>query len=308
MQADDELPHEQGPRRRVRLGRAGAGVLGAVVLGVGLSWLLVGQNTAEGRLERARNLTFDGRPEAALREVKRVLAAVGDAEGPSPVLREALSRAAQITDYHLSGRALDAVVYYGRLVEQFPGTPEAFDAGVRVAEIYAQRLGQTQKAERQFAAVVDAHRTQPGVERLLVRAARLAADGGRYEAAIDHAQRLLDEYTDSDLAPEAQSLVGTALHLAGRHADAVKAFQAVAERWPRTEAAARALFEAGNCLAEGADYAHAIARYLESLPDHPEPMLVQRSLERVRRHFAAERAIQFGRQAALGDSHYAVRR
>lgn len=305
MQAGDELPHEQGPRRG--LGRAGAGVLGAVVLGVGLSWLLVGQNTAEGRLERARDLTFDGRPEAALREVKRVLATF-DGEGASPVLLEALSRAAQITDYHLSGHALDAVVYYGRLVEQFPGTPEAFDAGVRIAEIHAQRLGQPQRAERQFAAVVDAHRTQPGVERLLVRAARLAVDGGRYEAARGHAQRLLDEYSDSDLAPEAQSLVGTALHLAGRHADAVKAFQAVAERWPRTEAAARALFEAGNCLAEGADYAHAIARYLESLPDHPEPMLVQRSLERVRRHFAAERAIQFGRQAALGDSHYAVRR
>lgn len=307
MQAGDELPHGQDPRRGARLVRGGAGVLGAVVLGVGLSWLLVGQNTAEGRLERARDLTFDGRPAAALREIKRVLATL-DGEDASPVLREALSRAAQIADYHLSGHALDALVYYGRLVEQFPGTPEAFDAGVRIAEIHAQRLGQPQRAERQFAAVVDAHRTQPGVERLLVRASRLAVDGGRYEAARDHAQRLLDEYPDSDLAPEAQSLVGTALHLAGRHADAVKAYQAVAERWPRTEAAARALFEAGNCLSEGADYAHAIARYLESLPDHPEPMLVQRSLERVRRHFAAERAIQFGRQAALGDPRYAQAR
>lgn len=279
--------------RRVAVGA----VLLAAVLGIGFFSLAGRADDPAEALARARDLVFDRRPEAALKEVRRALAMLAD-DGDPTLRQKALARAAQITDLHLSDAHLgEALGYYKQLIQEFPASPAAFDAGIRVGEILKQRLHDDLHAEQQYVAVVDAFPRQAGVERLLLRAGQVALDSRRYDAARTVASRLIVDYPDSELGAEAQTLLARAFQLEGRLPEATRAFEALAERWPRSEAASRALYEAGNCLAEQGDFGHAIARYIESLPEHPDPMLVQKSLERARRHFSALRSMKPGSKA-----------
>jgi TolA-binding protein len=276
----------------------------AAVVAAGLVGVVVG--TVTGRpgdpaevLARARDLMVEHRPEAALKETRRALAMLGR-DGDPELHAKALARAAQIADLHMPDAHLpEAIGYYRELIQAHPESDAAFDAGLRLAELLRQRLHDDLHAEEQFVQVVDAFPHQAGVERLLLRAGRIALDNRRYRNARTYAGRLLEQYPGSDHAPEAQTLVGQAWRLEGLQKEAAQAFMAVPDRWPGTEASARALALAGDCLADQGDFGHAIARYIESLPRHPDPIQVQRSLDRARRHFTAQRDL------APGDKSFA---
>lgn len=296
-----EIAQQLRPRR---LAAACVGLAFAAAIGTTL--VTAGPADPAFHLEQARDLTFQKNPEAALRSVRKALAELGD-DGDPALRLKALARGAQIVDFHLGEqRAPEALAFYRRIVREFPSSPEAFDAGVRVAELLRQRFHDDARAEEQFVSVVDAFPTQPGVERLLLRAARVALENRKYERARTSALRILKEYPESELAHDAQYLLGTAFHLEGKHVEATKAFEEVAARWPGTAEAARALADAGNCLAEQGDLGLALARYIEALPEHPDPLAVQKSLERVRRRFTAEREMKPGSKAvAFGPGSFA---
>lgn len=288
--------HLRRPSRRVaRI--AGALVLAAIVIGAMGGRLTNSAPNPGARLEKARDLAYDHKPEAALKQVRRALAELGP-EDDSALKLQALTRAAQITDMQLgSSRANEALGWYREIVKQFPRSPEAYDSGVRIAELLHLRFADDLHAEQQLLSVVAAFPKQAGVERLLIRAARLAMESRRYDEARSDVERLLKEYASSELSGEARSLVGEVLHLQGHHSEAAQAYELVATTVPGTELAARALEEEGNCLAEMGDFSHAMGKYIEALPDHPSPLSVQRSLERVRRRFSALRAVEPGSKA-----------
>jgi TolA-binding protein len=280
----------------------------ALAVGVALSALAGGAPDPAARLERARDLLVSRHPDAALREVRRALAELGD-DGDARLRLHALSRAAQIVDLHFSGHATDeALTAYRQLAAAFPGTPEGFDAGVRIAELLRDR-GAPEAAEKQLVSVFDAFPAQPGAERLLLRAARLALDARSYERARAHAERLVDAFPQAAAAADARTLVGSTYHLEGRHADAARAFEAVAKGWPDTEVAAHALFEAASCQVELADFDRAIASYIAALPRHPNPQLLQRGLEKARRQLTALRAMAPGsKEVAYGPGGFPLQR
>jgi tetratricopeptide (TPR) repeat protein len=278
---------------------------GAIALGSACGWIAERGTSPSARLELARDLAFDRKPEEALKQVRHALATLGPA-GDSRLRLQGLTRAAQITDAQLGpAHANEALAWYGQIVRDFPSTPEAYDAGVRISEILHTRFGDDLHSEQQLVAVVNAFPRQAGVERLLLHAARSAADGQRYEDAEADAKRLLKDYPTSELAPDAQLLLAEVLHLESRHPEAVAAYQVVADRWPRTAMAARALEGEGRCLAELGDLSRSMGKYIEALADHPDPMSVQRSLERVRRRFTALRAVEPGSKAyAFGNRSF----
>lgn len=273
----------------------------AVVLAVSTSLvvaMLAGRTeSAQTMLEHARDLALSGRHEDALTQVHRVLARLDEA--PDPELhRRALVRAAQLTDLHLGEhRVNEALSWHQQVIDTFPDSVEAFDAGVRISEILKQRFDDDARASEQLVRVVDAFPTHSGAPRLLLRAARLAVEGRLYEQARNDAARVQANWPSSTEAADAQALIASTLHLEGRHAEAVVAWEELAERFEGTPAAARALAEAGHCLEELSDFAPAMARYLQALPQHPEPFGVQKRLERVRQKFVAEQAKKPGSAA-----------
>jgi len=275
-------------------------VLLAVLLGVGVSMLVARPPDPAARLAAARDLLLARQPRAAMTEVRRALAELGPG-GDTTLRLNALARAAQIADYHLTaanvrGAAAEALALYRQLVDGFPNTPEAFDAGVRIAEILRARAGGSEQAEKQFLDVARRFPRQAGIERLFLQAAQLAQDARAHDRARAHAGHVVEHFAHTPAAAEAQLLIGRSFHLEGRHAHASEAYAAVADRWPGTEAAPRALHEAGHCFVEQGDYAAAIARYMAALPTHPDPMAVQRSLERARKGFVALREMAPGRR------------
>jgi len=290
---------------RAGLWTAGAAAL-ALVVGSACGLAAASRAGAGERLERARDLTLARKPDAAMRELRRALAEFGEPDRSALRLRT-LHRAAQVADFHMEpSRPTEAIGYYRRMAQDYPGTPEAFDAGARIAEILV-RGGDAVHAEQQLAETAAAFPALAGAGRLLLRAARLATDARRWEDARAHARAVLERAGDGDEHPEALAILAGTYHLEGRHAEAARAYEQVAGRFPGTEGAARALFEAGNCLAEQGDFGHAMARYLESLPEHPDPLAVQRSLERVRRRFTALRATEPGSKALAFGAGPAVR-
>ena len=274
----------------------------AVVGGVAFGHAAGSPADPAARFDEARQLVFDRQPAKALNLLRRGLAELGhgDAGAADPELaRKMLVLAARTADFHLENGVAEALELYRSLFHDFPGTPEAYDAGVRIGEILTQRLGDAVHAEAQYVATVDAFPHQQGAEALLVRAARLAIDGRRYVEARAYAERLARDFSDSERVMEALSLVGVSHHLEGDHAKATQAFEAAAARAPNTPEGARALADAGNCLAEQGDFGRAIARYIDALPDHPDPGAVQHELERVRRKFSATRNVELGKAVAF---------
>lgn len=276
---------------------AGLAVVMAVCVSLGVATLAGRSDSPQTMLEQARDLSLSGRYEEALTQVHRVLAKL-DEVPDADLKRRALVRAAQLTDLHLGDhRVNEALGWYRQLIDAFPESEAAFDAGVRISEILKQRFGDDARASEQLVRVVDAFPEHSGAPRLLLRAARLAVDARMYERARDDAARLQTTWPASDEVADAQALIASTLHLEGRHADAIVAWEELATRFEGTPAAARALAEAGHCLEEQADFVRAIARYLQSLPQHPEPFAVQKRLERVRQKFIAEKAKQPGSAA-----------
>ncbi len=230
-------------------------------------------------------LALEHKPEKALRELRRGLAMLPD-DDRSEVRQRILMRAAQLTEMHLSDVHLpEALRYYRTVAEEYRGLPAAYEAGVRIAELLRNRLHDTVHAEEQFLAVAEAFRNQPGIELMLLKAGEAAVDGERLDAARRHAQGLLDGHPDSRLVPEALAMLADVNRRAGHLTEAVDQFLTLSQRLAGTPEGARALARAGDCLAEQGDFAHAIARYIESLPLHPDPMAVQRSLDRARKRF-----------------------
>ncbi len=288
------MPVDHRSRTR-RLAFSAVGV--AAALGVAIAWFAGRPVGPAKRLALARRLVLAGRPDAALAEARRALASLDDRGDPALRLK-ALAATAQIADFHLSRAYLpEALRYYQQIVRLGPGTAAAYHAGVRIAQILHERMHDDVHAEAQYLAVVDAFPHRPGIDRLVLQAAEIALDSRRTEAARADAARLVAQYPTSPRAPDAQIIVGQSFELEGRLQDATKAFSAVGERWPGTPAAARALYQKGTCLADQGDYGDAIASYIQALPTYPDPIVVQQSLARARRHFTAEIAIQPGSHA-----------
>jgi tetratricopeptide (TPR) repeat protein len=278
------------PRRALALGSRArrwtlAALGAAAALGIAATTLGSQPETPAERLDRAMVLALEHKPERALRELRRALAALND-DDRSELRQRILMRAAQLTEMHLSDAHLPEALRYYRTVEQdYAGLPAAYEAGVRTAEILRNRLHDGFHAEAQFLSLMETFRSQPGIEALLVKAAESAQDDGRPEVAQRHLERLIAEHPVSAAADEARSLLADLHRRQGRLEAATALLIELAERKSGTEEGARALARAGDCFAQQGDYAHAVARYIESLPNHPDPVQVQRSLERARRRF-----------------------
>jgi TolA-binding protein len=273
------------------------GLFAAVALPVLVVELWLRPPSPDTLLESARTLLVQRKPDAALKEIRKALAGLGD-DGDRKIRQKAMVLRAEIADHHLSDAHIpEAIAAYREVAEAFPDSEVAWSAGRRTADILRQRLRDNVHAEEQYRHVAVTFPDHGGVDELWMLAAQCAMDDRRFAAAREDAKRLVDDYPASDHAAEAQNLLARSFKLEGKLVEATAAFLAVADRWPGTEYGARALHEAGDCLTEQHDYVGAVGRYLAALANHPDPGLVQKSLERARRKLAEERPPVLGSKA-----------
>jgi tetratricopeptide (TPR) repeat protein len=143
-------------------------------------------------------------------------------------------------------------------------------------------------------------RNPPQSAELRYQVAKLYFELGDYQQAELEAEKLVQTYETSPYVDDALLLVAQALGMReGMHAEAVKAYQTLVERFPDSELAPHALFELGKLKAEGNENEEAIAIWVQALKRHPDPKVVQAAITRVRKRITDTTPTAYGQKAAF---------
>src|SRR5205085_3801072 len=126
-------------------------------------------------------------------------------------------------------------------------------------------------------------------------------DRGDFHDARSAAAELQSRWPASKLAPKSALLAASTFHLSGRHDEAVAEYAKVESKYSGTQAAAEALFEKGNCLAEQGDDDAAVVAYTSALVRHDSPDVVQYALSRAERRLQRGKAVNPRNSEAVWD-------
>lgn len=245
-------------------------------------------NPARRHLDRADDLAFDGKPKAALDQVKLALDALRGKQDPaSQRLRlKALARGGRLCHLFLHAPKA-ALAFYRALVEDAPGSDLAFEARQQMAEIHLVDLSDRAGAIAQYQALVAAFPKRRGADHFQYEVADGYFHLGDYAQTRTEAHHLIKRYPDSGWVDDALYLIGSAWHAQGKLDNAIGAFRELVARFPHSKLTPRAEVEIGNCLEEGGHDAAALKAYIAALPNHPDPTTVQMKIERLQARMAA---------------------
>ncbi len=262
---------------------------------------LLACSSAERRLETATALRHAGDARGALEAYKVLLADLG--EGPLPradaeVRWKALRYAGDVSYLEL-GDYTGALSYYRRIVSLHPGGKEAHEARGIIGDIYRDRFNDPLAAIAQYADV--AASDSPLAPRFQLEIARGYLALGRYEQARTEARILREKWPVDAIADEAQLLAAQAWALEKRDEEALGAFQALIDRKPRPDVAARALEGQAHIHAQAARFDRALELYASALPTHPNPDAVRTNIEAVRERREKAKTATPGDRAAAFD-------
>jgi tetratricopeptide (TPR) repeat protein len=254
-----------------------------------LPLLLMACTSPESRLDAAAALRHQGKAPEALAAYQALLASLGD--GPLPAARATLRvkalQAAGDVAYLELGDYGGAVAYYRRVVSLHPGSPEALTARALIGDIYRDRFKDRLAAIAQWADVAASEAPQAPAFQLKV--AREYLELGNTVQARTEARLLRERWPTAREADEAQLLTGQAWALDKKDDEALGAFQALVDRRPPPELAARALEAEAHLFAQRGQLDRALELYALALPIHPNPEAIRTDIEAVRRRREAAR-------------------
>ncbi len=274
--------------RRDRAGAADAvrgsreGGPASATLALALALLALACNGAARRLDEANGVRHAGRPREALRGYQEVLAELGDGRLPerdAELRLRALKYAADVS-YLEVGEFTQAISYYRRIVALYPGSAAAWNARAVTGDIYRDRFGDRVAAIAQWADI--AAGDSPQAASFQLKVAREYLELNNWEQARTEARILRERWPAGELADEAQLLTAQAWALEKRSDEAQRAFQALVQRRPRPDIAARALEGQAHLAAQDGKFDRAIDLYAQALPAHPSPQTIRMAIEKVR--------------------------
>lgn len=158
----------------------------------------------------------------------------------------------------------EGVTWLVRAVREHRDDPRSMQAQRRLAEAYESR-GQSEKAAREWAALVDRAPEDAGAPEARDRAASALAKAGRFDDAIAEWNRFLVAYANHPLWPGVREKVAAAAYekaaallARGDTAGAVAAWKQFAEQRPDDRRAPEALGAAATALAAAKDHEGAL--------------------------------------------------
>jgi tol-pal system protein YbgF len=125
----------------------------------------------------------------------------------------------------------------------------------------------------------------PGVTpQRLLDTARVDYYNGQYDLCVSGYEMYLKTFPKSELAHEAQYMIGECLYLEGNHQDAVAAYNQVIANYPRSASAANAYYKRGGALERLGQLDRARESYeslLKEFPDSDAARLAKQALTRL---------------------------
>ncbi|MEI6330839.1 MAG: transglycosylase SLT domain-containing protein [Pseudanabaena sp. ELA645] len=170
------------------------------------------------------------------------------------------------------GRQTDAAIAaYNRVVQQFPTSPQAPRALVRITQIDSAEAG-VAACDR-----IIANYPEAAGEALGIKAGLLEDKLGSPKSASGHRNLLLEKYGDSDAAGELRWRIAKGQGRAGQLTNAIATVEMLMASSPKSEAAAEATFWAGKWANQIGDKAKAKKFFEFAIRQHPESYYAWRS-------------------------------
>jgi tetratricopeptide (TPR) repeat protein len=238
---------------------------------------------APTRLQTAREKLYAHQPQAALEEYRLALDSLDRDDSKEAAVYRARALRGAADTYYLEIRDFKrAVEVYRELSQLCPEAPETLDGRLHLADILQSQFHDLRGAITELTAALA--RNPPQSAELSYRVAKLYFELADYQQAELEAAGMVRKFETSPYVDDALLLRGQALTMMeGKHPEALKAFESLAEKFPDSELQPHALFEAGKLRAEAGENEKAIETWVEALKRHPDPNVVQLVISKVRR-------------------------
>lgn len=260
---------------------AAVGAVALLVMAVGLP--SCAKKGVQAHLESARDAIYKHQPQRALEEYRLALDLLEKDESPEAMLHRARALKGAADVYYLELRDYRrAVEVYRELITLCPEAPPTLEGRLHLADLLERELRDGRGAIAELTAALA--RNPPQSAELAFRVARLYFELGDYAQCELESAALIRRYETSPMVDDALFLRGQALSMIDeRKPEAIRTFQALAERFPESELVPHATFEIGKLKADLGDSEGAIEVWVETLKRHPDPKVVQSVIARVRR-------------------------
>jgi tetratricopeptide (TPR) repeat protein len=254
-------------------------------LGLALMLCLAGCKRSDPptRLQNARERLYAHQPQAALEEYRLALDALDRDESKEAAVYRARALRGAADTYYLELRDFKrAVEVYRELSQLCPEAPETLEGRLHLADILEHQFHDLRGAIAELTAALA--RNPPQSAELSYRVAKLYFELGDYQQCELESAKVVSKFETSPYVDDALLLRGQALGMMeGHRAEALRAFESLAEKFADSELQPHALFEAGKLRAEGGEPEKAIETWVEALKRHPDPQIVQAVIGRVRK-------------------------
>jgi tetratricopeptide (TPR) repeat protein len=168
------------------------------------------------------------------------------------------------------------------LVKDYAKSDEAFAARATVADIYHHKLGKPQSALDEFQKLVTQFPDKPRSCWAQLQVITIYLQLKNYEQARMEAEMLVQKWPNNDEARQAQFLIANSYFVQSRYTEAMATYTQLLENSPDHEFASLINFELANCFQGLGEDLRALDHYYKCLADHPNPLLVQRKIKKVR--------------------------
>ena len=200
-----------------------------------------------------------------------------------------------------------AIRFYRQLVKYYPKTDQALAAMSTIADLQQYKLGNIPLAIDYYQEIVREFPDAPEAQHARLKIANAYFQLKNYDQARHEAEALIARAPSTPEAAQAQFEIANSLYLQQRYAEAVASYEHLLAAQPERELTALVLFELGNCFQETGELARALAYYYACLLDHPDPLLVQRKIQRVRKRIDKTKPADVELPAYLRDRLSAIR-
>ncbi len=172
----------------------------------------------------------------------------------------------------------EAVKRFGLIVEKYPDDPNAGPAGDRILEALnkakdyenIETWARRLKKAKAFSSRDEQDRLDKLVVNSVMKSGEKYASDGQYEKAAGFYQRVAQEYPQSSLAPKALNNAGAVYEKARKQDEAVGAYKTLADKYPSASEAPEALFTAARIEENIAYYDKAAALYEQLAQRYPQ--------------------------------------
>ncbi|GEL69938.1 MULTISPECIES: tetratricopeptide repeat protein [Myxococcus] len=252
-------------------------------------------------LQRARDATFEKRPDEALVEYRKAFDALRHDSSPEALVLRARALKGAADVYWLEQRKVkEAVGVYRELIQQCPESPEALEARIILADLLRVHYRDLRGAIDQLTAALKLNPPQGAELHYLVT--KLYFELGDYQQCELETRRVMERFPTSAYVDDALYLQAQAIAMMeGRRQEASRTFADLRTRFPDSELAPHALFEMGKLRADAGENEKAIETWVDALKTHPDPALVQDYIARARRRIANTTAAGVGQREVAFD-------